>query len=120
MAVRCGVLVLAVAVTVSGVRPQAASRLADDGDRALADPAAPRAGAVEATLTDGRVVRHLTRHPPGTKENPLRLAQVADKARGLMAPVLGEQVANAVISRVNAIEGERDLRDLVRLMRGGA
>ena len=31
---RWGALVLAVAVTVSGVRPQAATRLADDGDRA--------------------------------------------------------------------------------------
>jgi hypothetical protein len=75
---------------------------------------------VEATLQDGRVVRHLTRHPPGTKENPLRMAQVADKARALMAPVLGEQAANTVISRINAIEGERDLRDFARLMRGGA
>ena len=96
------------------------ARVQLEGDRALVDPAAPRSGAVEATLKDGRVVRHFTRHPPGTKENPLRLAQVADKARALMAPVLGERAANTVISRVNAIEGERDLRDLARLMRGGA
>ena len=96
------------------------ARVQLEGDRALADPTAPRAGAVEATLRDGRVVRHLTRHPPGTKENPLRMAQVADKARALMAPVLGEQAANTVISRINAIESERDLRDFARLMRGGA
>jgi hypothetical protein len=31
------------------------------------------------------------------------MAQVADKARALMAPVLGEQAANTVISRINAI-----------------
>ena len=52
------------------------------GDRALVDPDAPRSGAVEATLSDGRVVRHFTRHPPGTKENPLDAAAVAAKARG--------------------------------------
>ena len=31
----------------------------------------PRSGFVEVTLRDGRRVNHFTRHPPGTKENPL-------------------------------------------------
>ena len=87
------------------------------GDRALVDPAAPRSGAVEATLADGRVVRHFTKHPPGTKENPLSAEAVAAKARDLMAPVIGAGRADAVISRVNKIEEVRDARDLVRLMR---
>ena len=87
------------------------------GDRALVDRDAPRSGAVEVTLSDGRVVRHFTRHPPGTKENPLDAAAVAAKARGLMAPVIGEARADAVISRVGKIEEVRDVRDLVRLMR---
>ncbi len=87
------------------------------GDRALVDPAAPRSGAVEATLADGRVVRHFTRHPPGTKENPLTAEAVAAKARDLMSPVIGAARADAVISRVNRIEEVRDARDLVRLMR---
>ena len=87
------------------------------GDRALVDPTAPRSGAVEATLADGRVVRHFTRHPPGTKENPLSAEAVATKARDLMSPVIGAARADAVISRVNRIEELRDARDLVRLMR---
>jgi 2-methylcitrate dehydratase PrpD len=87
------------------------------GDRALVDPEAPRSGAVEATLTDGRTVRHFTKHPPGTKENPLSAEAVAAKARDLMAPVIGAGRADAVISRVNRIEEVRDVRDLVRLMR---
>jgi 2-methylcitrate dehydratase PrpD len=87
------------------------------GDKALVDPAAPRSGAVEATLSDGRVVRHFTRHPPGTKENPLSAEAVAAKARDLMAPVIGAARADAVIARVNRIEDVRDARDLVRLMR---
>ena len=87
------------------------------GDRALVDPEAPRSGAVEATLTDGRTVRHFTKHPPGTKENPLSAEAVAAKARDLMAPVIGAGRADAVITRVNRIEEVRDVRDLVRLMR---
>jgi 2-methylcitrate dehydratase PrpD len=87
------------------------------GDRALVDPEAPRSGAVEATLTDGRTVRHFTKHPPGTKENPLSAEAVAAKARDLMVPVIGAGRADAVISRVNRIEEVRDVRDLVRLMR---
>jgi 2-methylcitrate dehydratase PrpD len=87
------------------------------GDRALVDPEAPRSGAVEATLSDGRTVRHFTKHPPGTKENPLSAEAVAAKARDLMAPVLGKARADAVIARVDTIEDVRDARDLVRLMR---
>src|SRR5436853_7581955 len=40
-------------------------------DRALMDPTAPRSGHAEVTLRNGRTVSHSTRHPPGTKENPL-------------------------------------------------
>jgi 2-methylcitrate dehydratase PrpD len=90
------------------------------GDRALVEPEAPRSGAVEATLVDGRTVQHFTKHPPGTKENPLSAEAVAEKARGLMAPVLGRARADAVIARVNRLEAVRDARDLVRLMRSGS
>src|SRR5262249_29904702 len=60
-------------------------------DRELMDPAAPRSGRVEVTLRDGRTVSHFTRHPPGTKENPLNTKRVNDKARSLMSPVLGAE-----------------------------
>ena len=86
------------------------------GDTALIDPAAPRNARVEVTTTDGRMVQHLTRHPPGTKENPLTPAQVADKTRGLIAPVLGEARANAVIERVNTLETLGNVRELVALL----
>jgi 2-methylcitrate dehydratase PrpD len=83
-------------------------------DRALVDPAAPRSGAVEATLADGRVVRHFTRHPPGTKENPLSAEAVAEKARGLMEPVVGKAATARLIRDVQALEQVRDVRALVR------
>src|SRR3954469_24958334 len=35
-------------------------------DRELMDPSSPRSGLVEVMLRDGRIVRHFTRHAPGT------------------------------------------------------
>jgi 2-methylcitrate dehydratase PrpD len=85
-------------------------------DRALMDPAAPRSGRVEVTLRDGRAVSHFTRHPPGTKENPLSTERVSEKARSLMTPVLGAERAEGVIRRVNALEELGDVRELRPLL----
>lgn len=92
------------------------SRVQVVGDRALIDPEAPRSGLVELTLRDGRTVSHFTRHAPGTKENPLDTAAVNGKARGLMAPVLGEARTESVIARVNALEREANLREVCALL----
>jgi 2-methylcitrate dehydratase PrpD len=81
-------------------------------DRALMDPAAPRSGLVEVTLSGGHQVSHFTRHPPGTKENPLSTERVNEKARSLMTPVLGAERTEAVIARVNALEKLIDVREL--------
>jgi 2-methylcitrate dehydratase PrpD len=85
-------------------------------ERSLMDPAAPRSGRVEVTLRDGRTVSHFTRHAPGTRENPLDTAAVADKARALMVPVVGERRARAVIERVNALEAMASVRELTKLL----
>jgi 2-methylcitrate dehydratase PrpD len=81
-------------------------------DRALMDPTAPRSGLVEVTLRGGHKVSHFTRHPPGTKENPLSTERVNDKARSLMAPVLGTGRTEEVVRRVNALEMLDDVREL--------
>ena len=81
-------------------------------DPKLSDPAAPRGGIVEVTLTDGRTVSHYTRFPPGTKENPLSVAQVNEKARDLMEPVLGQQKTAQLIERINALEHVANISDL--------
>jgi 2-methylcitrate dehydratase PrpD len=67
---------------------------------------------VEVTLRGGREVSHFTRHPPGTKENPLSTARVNEKARSLMTPVLGAERTEEVIARVNALEKLNDVREL--------
>jgi 2-methylcitrate dehydratase PrpD len=86
------------------------------GDRALMDPAAPRSARVDVQLRDGRMVTHFTRFAPGTKENPLDTAAVAEKARSLMAPVLGAERSDQVIERVNTLDNLASVLDLVRLL----
>ena len=85
-------------------------------DRGLMDPAAPRSGFVEVTLRDGRTVSYFTRHPPGTKENPLDTESLNAKARDLMAPVLGAQKTEAIIQRINVIEEVANVRELRALL----
>jgi len=81
-------------------------------DKDLMDPAAPRSGKVDVKLRDGRTVSHFTRHAPGTKENPMDTERVNEKARMLMAPVLGDQKTEEVIRRINALEALTDVRAL--------
>src|SRR5438876_6938993 len=85
-------------------------------DRGLMDPAAPRSGRVEVTLRNGQTISHFTRHPPGTKENPLNTERVNEKARSLMTPVLGAERTETVIRRVNALEKLNEVRELRPLL----
>jgi len=87
-------------------------------DPALMDPAAPRSGRVEVTLRNGQTISHFTRHPPGTKENPLSTERVNEKARSLMTPVLGAERTEEVIRRVNALEALKDVRELRPFLAG--
>ncbi len=86
------------------------------GDPALVDPAAPRGGAVTVTLNDGRIVEHVTRYPPGTKENPLSTERVNAKVLDLIAPVLGSRRAEQLVAQVNALETVTDVRALRPLL----
>jgi len=85
-------------------------------DAALMDPAAPRGAIVEVTMTDGKVVSHHTRFPPGTKENPLDTEAVSAKARDLILPVLGHDKTERLIEMVNMLETIGDVRQLQPLL----
>ena len=89
-------------------------------DRSLMDPAAPRSGRVDVTLSDGRRFDHFTPHPPGTKENPLDSSAVVRKARELMLPVIGSRRTEAVIDYVNHLERLRSVRELAAVLAGPA
>ena len=91
----------------------------------IADPdlaviEAPRSGFVEVTLADGRTVNLFVSHAPGTPENPLSTEQVNAKARGLMAPILGEARTEALIERVSSLEDLEDVRELRPLLADSA
>ena len=86
-------------------------------DSALNDPAAPRGARVDVTLTDGRTLSHTTRFPPGTKENPLSVEGVNDKARDLMSPVLGSKRTEQLIERINHLETVNNIGELRALFK---
>ena len=73
---------------------------------------------IPAPSAGSRTVNHFTRHPPGTKENPLDTERVNGKARGLMTPVLGAERTEAVIRRVNTLEEVATVRELLPFLAG--
>ncbi|GJE40137.1 MmgE/PrpD family protein [Methylobacterium persicinum] len=86
------------------------------GDPALMMREAPRSARVELFLADGRRLEHVTKFPPGTKENPLTTERVNAKVRDLIAPVLGAPRADALIAQVNDLENLSDVRGLRNLI----
>ena len=77
------------------------------------DPEAPRSARVEVVLKDGRTLDHFTPHAYGTHQNPMDTDSVNAKARGLLEPVLGPQRTEAVIKRVNELEGLGNINELL-------
>jgi 2-methylcitrate dehydratase PrpD len=85
-------------------------------DPDLVVPEAPRSGFVELTLRGGRKVSTFVKYAPGTPENPLDTEGVNAKARGLMAPILGDRRTEALLERVAALETLDDVRGLRPLL----
>lgn len=84
--------------------------------RELTEARPARQAVVEIELTDGRVVSRRTRAVLGTPDNPMNAEQVEAKALDLMAPVLGEGKARALVEAMRAPERVRDVRDLRPLL----
>jgi 2-methylcitrate dehydratase PrpD len=82
-------------------------------DPALMDPEAPRSAKVEVVLKDGRTLNHFTPHAYGTKQNPMDTESVNAKVRDLLEPVLGPPRTEAVIQRVNGLEGMANVQELL-------
>ena len=83
----------------------------------LADPRIdarrPRREAiVELTLNDGMEMSQWVKDVRGTAENPMTHAEVVDKARDLISPVLGAATCSKLIDKVLALETLRDVREL--------
>lgn len=82
-------------------------------DPGLMDPEAPRSAKVEVVLKDGRTLDHLTPHAFGTRQNPMETKSVNVKVRDLLLPVLGPARTEAVIQRVDGLEGLANVRELL-------
>jgi 2-methylcitrate dehydratase PrpD len=75
-----------------------------------------RQAIVEVTLADGtRLVEHVET-VRGTAANPMDRAEVTDKCRDLIAPVLGKATADRLVDTVLTLETVRDIRLLRPLL----
>jgi 2-methylcitrate dehydratase PrpD len=71
-----------------------------------------REAIVELTLTDGTQMSEWVHDVRGTAENPMPRDEVVAKARDLITPVLGTANCSALVDKVLALEGVKDIRDL--------
>ena len=71
-----------------------------------------RVAIVEITLNDGTTLSDRVEAVRGTVRNPMTRAEVVDKARDLIAPVLGAGTAQRLIDALLAIETMKDIRSL--------
>ena len=87
------------------------------GDPKLKDRTAPRSGAVDITLKDGRTLTRFTRFPPGSRENPATTEALNAKAIDLMTPVLGSDNTRKLVEKINDLEKINDVSEIMPLLR---
>src|SRR5262245_51576136 len=99
------------------LRQRAKVNLLPDNDLAKLLPV--RVAIVEIELADGSREAERIAAVRGTPRNPMSRAEVVDKARDLMAPVLGRETSERLIEAVFAIESASDVRALRPLLQRG-
>lgn len=77
-----------------------------------------RVAIIEIELNDGPQLSERVEAVRGTPRNPMSRDEVIDKARDLMAPVLGDDASERLIETVYAIERMPDVRGLRPLLMG--
>ena len=92
------------------------SRIELIGDEALQKLTPERHGIVNVTLKDGRQLHHHTKAVRGTAVNPMTRAEVDEKCRHLMAPILGSRRARTLCDTVWNLERVKDVRKLRPLL----
>jgi 2-methylcitrate dehydratase PrpD len=75
-----------------------------------------RVAIVEVTLNDGMKLSERVEAVRGTVRNPMTRAEVVDKARDLMGPVLGSASTGKLIETLLALEAVKDVRTLRPLL----
>ena len=75
-----------------------------------------RVAVVEITLTDGTQLSERVEAVRGTPRNPMPRGEVVDKARDLIAPVVGPATTQKLIDAVLALEHVKEIRTLRPLL----
>jgi len=75
-----------------------------------------RVAILEVTLADDTHLSRRVDNVRGTPENPMTRGEVLDKARDLIAPVLGMQKCSALLEQIIGIEALRNVCDLRPLL----
>jgi 2-methylcitrate dehydratase PrpD len=88
-------------------------------DESLARLLPVRVAVVELTLTDGTRLTERVEAVRGTPRNPMSRAEVVDKYRDLVGPVLGSEKSARLIEAVFAIEALADIRKLRPMLQLG-
>jgi 2-methylcitrate dehydratase PrpD len=88
-------------------------------DEELAKLLPVRETIVEIDLADGTHLSERVSAVRGTPRNPMTRTEVIDKARDLLAPVLGRETSDRLIDTVYAIDQVSDVRSLRALLRNG-
>jgi 2-methylcitrate dehydratase PrpD len=88
-------------------------------DEELAKLLPVRVAIVEIDLADGTHLSERVSAVRGTPRNPMSRTEVIDKARDLIAPVLGREVTEHLIDTVLSIETMSDIRSLRPLLQRG-
>src|SRR5262249_29406655 len=89
-------------------------------DEELAKLLPVRVAVVEIELNDGKRLSERVAAVRGTPRNPMTRSEVIDKARDLMAPVLGREKSDRLIEKVFAIEAIANVRELQALLQPGS
>jgi 2-methylcitrate dehydratase PrpD len=85
-------------------------------DPALTKLLPARVAVVEITLTDGTQLSDRVEAVRGTVRNPMPRGEVVDKARDLIAPVIGSATTQKLIDAVLAFETVKEIRTLRPLL----
>ena len=89
------------------------------GDETLQRLLPVRVAVVELTLADGTKLTERVEAVRGTPRNPMSRAEVVDKCRSLVVPILGSETSTRLIETVLAIETVTNIRALRPLLQRG-
>ena len=71
---------------------------------------------VEVETKDGRVLKETVTFSKGLPENPMTQAEVEEKFRYLVDPVMPKGVPQAIVETVNEVESVQDINEIVKLL----